>query len=69
VITDKGILTPDPETCELTLTSLHPGVTVTDARESIGWDLRVSPDLTTTPPPTSDELAVLRGLTNPEGSR
>ncbi|HEY0487562.1 MAG TPA: CoA-transferase [Mycobacteriales bacterium] len=69
VITDKGILEPDPATCELTLTSLHPGVTVAEARESIGWDLRVSPDLTTTPPPTADELTVLRGLTDPEGSR
>jgi glutaconate CoA-transferase subunit B len=69
VITDKGVLTPDPETCELTLTSLHPGVTVEDARESIGWDLQVSPDLTTTPAPTAEELAVLRGLTNPEGTK
>jgi glutaconate CoA-transferase subunit B len=69
VITDKGILEPDAETCELTLTRLHPGVTVAEARESIGWDLAVSPGLATTPPPTEDELTVLRGLTNPEGSR
>ncbi|HEV7824786.1 MAG TPA: CoA-transferase [Mycobacteriales bacterium] len=68
VITDKGVLEPDPETCELTLTSLHPGVTLEEARASIGWDLRVSPDLATTPPPTAEELVVLRGLTNPEGS-
>jgi glutaconate CoA-transferase subunit B len=68
VITDKGILEPHPDTCELVLTSLHPGVTVDEARESIGWDLQVSPGLTTTPAPTEEELTVLRGLTDPEGS-
>jgi glutaconate CoA-transferase subunit B len=69
VITDKGILEPDPDTCELILTSLHPGVTARDARESIGWDLRVSPHLATTPPPTEEELTVLRGLTDPKGPK
>ncbi|HEY0357435.1 MAG TPA: CoA-transferase [Mycobacteriales bacterium] len=69
VITDRGILEPHPDTCELTLTSLHPGVTLAEAHESIGWDLQVSPDLATTPPPTEEELTVLRGLTHPEGSR
>jgi glutaconate CoA-transferase subunit B len=63
VITDMGVLTPHPETCELTLTSLHPGVTVEQARATIGWELAVSPDLVTTPAPTEDELTVLRGLT------
>src|SRR5579863_9783515 len=52
VITDLGILTPDPATKELTLTSLHPGVTVEKVIESTGWPLKVSPRLATTPPPT-----------------
>ncbi|MFR9780095.1 CoA-transferase subunit beta [Micromonospora sp. MS34] len=63
VITDLGILEPDPRTCELTLTRLHPGVTVERARAATGWDLAVAGDLATVEPPTGAELAVLRALT------
>ncbi|MGH3745094.1 MAG: CoA-transferase subunit beta, partial [Mycobacteriales bacterium] len=42
VITDLGILEPDPATCELTLTHLHPGVSVEQAREATGWPLAVA---------------------------
>ena len=62
VITDLGILKPDPETKELTLTALHPGTSVEQAREATGWDLRVADDLGTTDPPTEEELRVLRDL-------
>ncbi|HEY7176742.1 MAG TPA: CoA-transferase, partial [Micromonosporaceae bacterium] len=67
VITDLGILTTDPETCELTLSHVHPGVTVAQARAATGWDLRVAPDLEVTPPPTDTELAVLRDLEATKG--
>ena len=33
IITDLGILRPDPETKEFTLVSLHPGATVEQAKE------------------------------------
>ena len=62
VITDLGILRPDPDTCELVQSDLHPGVTVDRARASTGWPLRVSPDLGVTAAPTSAELAALREL-------
>ncbi len=62
IITDLGILKPDPETKELTLTDLHPGTSVEQAREATGWDLRVADDLSTTDPPTEEELRVLRDL-------
>ena len=62
VITDLGILEPDPETCELTLTHLHEGVEVDQAREATGWPLAVADDLATLPAPTADELAELRAL-------
>ena len=62
LITDLGILKPDPETKELTLTDLHPGTSVEQAREATGWDLRVADDLGTTDPPTEEELRVLRDL-------
>jgi glutaconate CoA-transferase, subunit B len=62
VVTDLGVLEPDPETCELVLTSLHPGSTADDARAGTGWALRVAEDITTGDPPTSAELVALRGL-------
>jgi len=62
VITDLGILTPDPLTKELTLTSLHPGVMVEQAIAATGWPLRVAANLAETAPPTAAELAVLRDL-------
>jgi acyl CoA:acetate/3-ketoacid CoA transferase beta subunit len=62
VITDLAILEPDPRTCELTLVAVHDGVTVEQVREATGWDLRVADDVRTTPPPTTEELRVLREL-------
>jgi glutaconate CoA-transferase, subunit B len=62
VITDLGVLEPDPDTCELTLTRLHPGVTVEQAKAATGWDLAVAADLGTTTAPTDEELVVLRAL-------
>jgi glutaconate CoA-transferase subunit B len=67
VITDLGVLEPDPETCELTLTTVHPGTTVERVRAATGWDLAVASDLTVTAAPTSHELAVLRELVATKG--
>ena len=60
VITDLGVLTPLGG--ELTLTALHPRVTVEQVRAATGWDLRVAGELTITPEPTSEELTALREL-------
>jgi glutaconate CoA-transferase subunit B len=62
VITDLGVLRPDPETRELTLTEVHPGVSVDEAREACGWELRVADDVSESEPPADDELRVLREL-------
>jgi glutaconate CoA-transferase subunit B len=62
LITDLGILEPNAETRELTLTHLHPGVSVEQAAEATGWDLAIAPELTVTDPPTELELATLRRL-------
>jgi glutaconate CoA-transferase subunit B len=63
VITDLGVLRPDPATCELTLTEIHPGVTVDEVRAACGWPLRVADDLRESEPPTEEELRVLQELT------
>ncbi len=62
LITDLGVLRPDPETKELTLVALHPGATVEEAREATGWDLKVAESLGATDPPTKGELRLLREL-------
>jgi glutaconate CoA-transferase subunit B len=62
IITDLGVLEPDPETCEFVLTGLYPGVSLADARERTGWDLAAAPGLVTLPPPTATELTALRGF-------
>jgi glutaconate CoA-transferase subunit B len=62
VVTDLGVLEPDPGTCELTLTSLHPGVRVEDAVAATAWPLRVADDVATSDAPTTEELKALRSL-------
>jgi glutaconate CoA-transferase subunit B len=62
VITDLGLLRPDPETCELTMTDLHPGVDVDQVRAATPWDLAMAEDLKTTEPPSAEELTRLRAL-------
>lgn len=62
VITDLGVLEPDPESKQLVLTQLHPGVTVEDAREATGWALEVAVRPRVTEPPSAAELTALREL-------
>jgi glutaconate CoA-transferase subunit B len=63
VITDLGVLEPDPQTCELTLTRVHPGTDVETVRARTGWKLAVSSDVHTSDQPTAEELEALRALT------
>jgi len=62
VITDLGVMAPDPVTRELTLVALHPGITVDQVREATGWDLKVAEKLERTAAPDAKELATLRDL-------
>ena len=62
IITDLGILEPDPVSREFTLTTLHPGADVERVRSETGWPLKVAANLTETSPPTPAELAALREL-------
>lgn len=62
VITDLSILVSDPETGELAVSSLHPGVTLDQVKEATSWNLKVSKDLRRTPEPSEMELTKLRDL-------
>ncbi|TCT09177.1 glutaconate CoA-transferase subunit B [Tepidamorphus gemmatus] len=62
VVTDLCVMEPDPATKELTVTSIHPGVTREAITEATGWPIRFAAEIAETPPPTATELAVLRDL-------
>jgi glutaconate CoA-transferase, subunit B len=63
VVTDLGILEPDPQTRELVLVRVHAGVTADEVLAATAWELRVAGDVGETEPPTQGELTALRALT------
>ncbi|MFL6129180.1 MAG: CoA-transferase subunit beta [Mycobacteriales bacterium] len=67
VITDLGVLRPDPRTQELVLCAVHPGVDPADAVARTGWPLGLAPRLGVTRPPGPAELAALRALAGGAG--
>jgi glutaconate CoA-transferase subunit B len=67
VVTDLGIYHFDDDG-EMRLDSLHPAATLSEAQATIGWELRVAPTLETTPPPTADELHLIREELDPGGA-
>lgn len=67
IVTPKCIFDFDPDTLEARLARLFPGSTVEDVRAHTGFELRVAHDLGTVPPPTAEELEVLRTAVDPTG--
>jgi glutaconate CoA-transferase, subunit B len=67
VVTDLATFGFDDGTGEMTLSTLHPGVSLDDVRANMGWEPRVAEDLVETPAPTDDELRLLREELDPEG--
>ena len=66
VITTMGILRFDTETRQMMLVSVHPGITVDSVLANTGWPLRVADQLTRTPEPADEELAMLHRF-DPQG--
>ncbi|MEC8916630.1 MAG: CoA-transferase subunit beta [Pseudomonadota bacterium] len=62
VISDLCVMKPDPETKELVVVSLHPGVTREQVQEATGWEIRFADTLESTPEPDETELTILREL-------
>jgi len=67
VVTDLGIYHFD-DTGEMRLDSLHPGATIEAVRETIGWDVKVAAEVAATPPPTDEELRLIRDELDPGGA-
>jgi glutaconate CoA-transferase subunit B len=67
VVTDLGTYVFDEATGEMTLRTLHPGVSLDDVRAGMGWDPTVAGDLGETPPPSVEELRLIREELDPGG--
>jgi glutaconate CoA-transferase, subunit B len=67
VVTDLGIYHFD-DTGEMRLDSLHPGATLDQIRETIGWEPKLAERVATTPPPTDEELRLIRVELDPGGA-
>jgi glutaconate CoA-transferase subunit B len=66
VVTDLAVYRFDDDG-RMRLDALHPGATLEQVRETMGWEVRVATDLAETPPPTSEELRLIREELDPEG--
>jgi glutaconate CoA-transferase subunit B len=62
LITDLCVFEPDPVTKEMTVVSIHPGVTREQIDANTGWKVRYADNVTETPAPTAAELEALRAI-------
>jgi glutaconate CoA-transferase subunit B len=62
LVTDLCVFEPDPQTKEMTVTSIHPGVSREQINDNTGWTVRYAAHVVETKPPTADELTVLRDI-------
>ncbi len=67
LITDLGQF--DWANGRMRLTSTHPGVTVERVQAKTGFELEIAPDVHETPPPTDEEIRLLREQIDPLGVR
>lgn len=65
VITDKAIFGFHPETHELVLHSVHPGVTLDEVRSTMGFVTPAPDPLPFTEPPTAKQLRIIREQIDP----
>lgn len=63
IITDLGCY--EFQQGEMTLTSLHPGSSIEQVRDSTGWPIRIAAELKTTDPPGVEELRIIREELDP----
>jgi glutaconate CoA-transferase subunit B len=66
LITPKANFRFDKGAARLRLDSIHPTSTLDEIRENTGFDLGATEPVATTPPPTTEELRVLRNVVRPK---
>ena len=62
LVSDMAIWKPDPNSKELQVVALNPGITREQMQESVGWPIKYAEDLEENSPPTREELTILRDL-------
>ncbi len=66
VITDMGVLEADPESGEMVLASIFPGVDVAQVKAAVGWPLKVRPELKSVELPPPSVVRLLREKLDPD---
>ena len=66
VITDLCVMGYSDREKRMEVLSLHPGVSIDDVKSKTGFAVDASSELVETPPPTGQELDVLRHDVDPE---
>jgi glutaconate CoA-transferase subunit B len=67
VITNLGVYGFDPESREMVLEAIHPGVDVEEVRAEVSWPLQVKEPLAKSPLPDVSVLRLLREELDPKG--
>jgi glutaconate CoA-transferase, subunit B len=62
IVTDVGILKPQPDTGEFALAATYPGIPAEEAKAAVGWPLAVAARLEICEAPSEPELRALRTL-------
>ena len=65
VITDKAIFGFHPQTREMMVLSVHPGITLEEVRSTMGFAPRVPDPIPSTEPPTPEQLRLIREQIDP----
>jgi glutaconate CoA-transferase subunit B len=60
VVTNKGVFRFDPETKEMYLDAIYPGVELDEIKSLVQWDLKVSPQLKLLDPPLQSDLNIVK---------
>ncbi len=66
VITNMAVLGYDEETKRMCIESIHQGRTLEEIQENCGFELLKAKEVVKTPPPTKEELEILRNKVDPK---
>ena len=67
VVSNLAVLGFHPQSKRMMLLATQPGVSVEDVIENTGFDLVIAEEVESNPPPTEDELQLLRGEIDQDG--
>jgi glutaconate CoA-transferase subunit B len=69
VISNLALMDFEPQSKAMRIRSVHPGVTVEQVQEATGFELLMADDLHETPPPTAEQVRLIREEIDPDGTR